>query len=667
MTHGSCTSTNDTGIESHQEIRLMTFVLAASGTMDEHGIFGPGVESLWTERGGGRDGAGRGRGRGGKGLRRKHAGRGRPRIGLTGRSNLPEDLAAKLGEAELHYVNGENTKAIELLSQVCRQAPKHPEPYNIMGLIYESSGDSLKALQLYILAATFTTTGAKSNIIDIWEKVATLAFEIGEWDQAYDAVLKCIKAKPSTDLSRMRILCLVHMQNMAAAKPRLVEFMRQYNGAQHLYFLVEFGDAVAQQGYADLALDAYIRYIICMLGAHSVNLDMLPASAVDVFRPASARSAIGSGNGGGGAGRNRKKRLGFDSIMTAPGAPSLYTSSIDAVATFSSSSSVAATGTARGVSGQEQYRVEGAGLHHSEVLEHLEQVYYALHQAVDLLLDMSPTLSAMQRGTSVAEAGVLSGCLGIGCGDIGGGSGDDYGVDVGVGGNSVVFPSYMPRVGPDTSLAAVLELVEFVSEYAQTLRATLPPEFGANPSARPTSSPNPSTTAATAAGARARIEPGTGHNGPGSGNGYGSSQDSMFDIPMNIATMYATAKLCLGREADIDAAHLVLKPVLQAVDSRSIFPQLLSLDPQVFSVTSTSSVTAADGVGSGPTSDDYDRHDIVNKLRESCAELGLDPEELLHDSADIARQLARAAAALFSAGTNLEISLLGFSLNCFDK
>ncbi|KAJ1415001.1 hypothetical protein B484DRAFT_162644 [Ochromonadaceae sp. CCMP2298] len=93
--------------------------------MDEATLFGPGVANVWKRK-------------------RKQ------RTGLTAGRTLPPELTLKLGEAELFFINGDNSRAIELLSEVSMQAPKLPEPYSIMALIYESSGDMLRALQFIL-------------------------------------------------------------------------------------------------------------------------------------------------------------------------------------------------------------------------------------------------------------------------------------------------------------------------------------------------------------------------------------------------------------------------------------------------------------------------------------------------------------------------------------
>ena len=80
----------------------------------------------------------------------------------------------------MSFINGNNDEAIALLSQVSSRAPKLAEPYSILALIYESSADHLRALQLYVLAGTYTPY---RDSLNIWLKVAELASQIG-WNTA---------------------------------------------------------------------------------------------------------------------------------------------------------------------------------------------------------------------------------------------------------------------------------------------------------------------------------------------------------------------------------------------------------------------------------------------------------------------------------------------------
>eukprot|EP01037_Dinobryon_pediforme_P022861 gene22861-24151_t len=107
--------------------------------------------------------------------------------GLTSGTNLPADIAKSLGDAETCYVRGEYDQAIQLLSDVTKKAPRLAEPYSILALIYEETGDQKHALQLYALAAAFS----KRNL-ELWRKVLSLSMQMGEYQQAAVALARCL-------------------------------------------------------------------------------------------------------------------------------------------------------------------------------------------------------------------------------------------------------------------------------------------------------------------------------------------------------------------------------------------------------------------------------------------------------------------------------------------
>lgn len=48
------------------------------------------------------------------------------------------------GEAQRRYMRGETRESLRLLNEITRQAPNVPEPYQLMGTIYEDQGDLQK-------------------------------------------------------------------------------------------------------------------------------------------------------------------------------------------------------------------------------------------------------------------------------------------------------------------------------------------------------------------------------------------------------------------------------------------------------------------------------------------------------------------------------------------
>lgn len=73
------------------------------------------------------------------GARRKKAGK-----AGTRRRDVPEAVAAKLGQANLLYAMQQHHEAIALLMEVIRLAPNLPDPYHTLGLLHEAVGDVKK-------------------------------------------------------------------------------------------------------------------------------------------------------------------------------------------------------------------------------------------------------------------------------------------------------------------------------------------------------------------------------------------------------------------------------------------------------------------------------------------------------------------------------------------
>ncbi|CAJ0626021.1 10095_t:CDS:10, partial [Entrophospora sp. SA101] len=69
---------------------------------------------------------------------------------------LPPTLRAKVGEANLHYVNRDYPKAIEVLQEVIKIDPNIHSAWFTLGTIQDEIGCPEKALQLYLVAAHLT-------------------------------------------------------------------------------------------------------------------------------------------------------------------------------------------------------------------------------------------------------------------------------------------------------------------------------------------------------------------------------------------------------------------------------------------------------------------------------------------------------------------------------
>jgi tetratricopeptide (TPR) repeat protein len=108
--------------------------------------------------------------------------------GMRAGTTLTPEITEKLGLAESHYIGGNHGEAIKVLSEITEIAPQLSYVYSMLALIYEESGYSTYALQLYALAAAY-----HSRDLDSWQKVAYCGIEQREYEQALTALYRCCK------------------------------------------------------------------------------------------------------------------------------------------------------------------------------------------------------------------------------------------------------------------------------------------------------------------------------------------------------------------------------------------------------------------------------------------------------------------------------------------
>ena len=210
---------------------------------DASEVFGPNVEILWAKKNS-------------KGKAVK--------LGKTAGCVLPQDISDSLSQAHFHYANGEHSEAIELLSKVTRLAPRLPDPYHIMALIYDESGDKLRSLQFFVLAAVHTPKSA-----DVWIKVCDLATDLKEYDQAMLALCHAMKREISVRLHVKKILLLILMDQLYSARQALRNFLQKYPA--EVPFLADFGHACQIAGYTTVAIHSYLKLAFHIMGSKNVR------------------------------------------------------------------------------------------------------------------------------------------------------------------------------------------------------------------------------------------------------------------------------------------------------------------------------------------------------------------------------------------------------------
>ena len=198
--------------------------------MNSLDIFGPGVENVWAKQS-----------------------RRRGRVAGSGpgpNRSVPSEVKSQLGQAELLFVNGEGEKAAEILSVVSQRYPHLPDPYNIMALIYEESGDIDKALKLYTLTASLLPR--KHADASLWAKIADLAESCGNYGHAIMAINSCLKLEATPDHFIAKLGILVRQQSPHATKETLKQFLQKF--PEEIGYLVEFGDILLDAQFRQLGI-----------------------------------------------------------------------------------------------------------------------------------------------------------------------------------------------------------------------------------------------------------------------------------------------------------------------------------------------------------------------------------------------------------------------------
>lgn len=75
---------------------------------------------------------------------------------IQSNSKITPEVEQLLGQANQHFIFQEFEKAISILHEVITKAPGLPDPYHVLGLIYDEKKEHDKAVNFYFLAAQIT-------------------------------------------------------------------------------------------------------------------------------------------------------------------------------------------------------------------------------------------------------------------------------------------------------------------------------------------------------------------------------------------------------------------------------------------------------------------------------------------------------------------------------
>ncbi|XP_072019702.1 LOW QUALITY PROTEIN: general transcription factor 3C polypeptide 3-like [Amphiura filiformis] len=107
------------------------------------------------------------------------------------RNLVPKPLRGLMGEAHLCFARGAHEEAIAMCSEIIKQAPKCPDPFQLLGMIYEDKGEMEKSLQFSLIAAHLNPSD-----VEEWVKLAETCLEQDNVKQALHCYTKALKYDP---------------------------------------------------------------------------------------------------------------------------------------------------------------------------------------------------------------------------------------------------------------------------------------------------------------------------------------------------------------------------------------------------------------------------------------------------------------------------------------
>ncbi|XP_038049643.1 general transcription factor 3C polypeptide 3-like [Patiria miniata] len=107
------------------------------------------------------------------------------------RNRVPKDLRGLMGEAHLCFARGSEQEAIKMCLEIIRQAPRCPDPYQLLAMIYEDKDDMEKSLQFSLIVAHLRPRDTEE-----WTRCAELSLEQDDIQQAIRCYSKAIRYNP---------------------------------------------------------------------------------------------------------------------------------------------------------------------------------------------------------------------------------------------------------------------------------------------------------------------------------------------------------------------------------------------------------------------------------------------------------------------------------------
>lgn len=108
-----------------------------------------------------------------------------------------------MGEANLSFARGESNKAIDTCLEVIKYAPKAPEPFQLLSMLYAEQGQNSKSLRVGLIAAQLNKDPQE------WEQLIHQAVIEGDIDLVlfcYNNAIQCDIKNVRLHVERIRVL-----------------------------------------------------------------------------------------------------------------------------------------------------------------------------------------------------------------------------------------------------------------------------------------------------------------------------------------------------------------------------------------------------------------------------------------------------------------------------
>ena len=130
------------------------------------------------------------------------------------RDYLTPEAKNWMSMANTSFLNGDYEEARKTLLKIIHVCPRAPDAYKMLGTIHEDMGDVENAVLFFMVAAHL-----RASDVALWKRIASLALDLNQLDQAVYCLSKALKANPDDiDATMDRVAIWVEQGKLKRAK-----------------------------------------------------------------------------------------------------------------------------------------------------------------------------------------------------------------------------------------------------------------------------------------------------------------------------------------------------------------------------------------------------------------------------------------------------------------